>query len=168
MNVRSRAYLGSRGRSGIPPVCALLAARNRYLCAQPMVTEMSGSAVTGRIAAFAPPVRRQGVTPAANDSSRGAGPFHPRARGADFPPPRSPAAARLSLLVGWRTARFQGVNEGSTEGGEFRSVGPACEDGLGARARSPGRYRRQRPARAVGSCGQYRTRPFRGSSGGLM
>ena len=45
------------------PVCALLAARNRYLCAQPMVTEMSGSAVTGRIAAFAPSVRRQGVTP---------------------------------------------------------------------------------------------------------
>jgi hypothetical protein len=31
----------------------------------------------------------------------------PRARGPDFPPPRSPAAANLFLLAGWCAARFQ-------------------------------------------------------------
>jgi hypothetical protein len=62
--------------------------------------------VTGHIAAFAPPVTAPGRYSRQLTTAAGArGHSIPRARGADFPPPCSPAAANLSLLFSWVARR---------------------------------------------------------------
>ena len=90
-----------------PMVCGLSAGGEWIRTSGPSACCGESCAATGHIAAFAPPVRAPGRYSRQLTTTAGArGHSIPRARGADFPPPRSPAAANLFLLAGWCAARF--------------------------------------------------------------